>query len=158
MPITGKHLLMRILSPMLRGSAALALILAACGDDNNNKGTIDSGAGSGSAVAFHQVEHLARPGINEALLITTDYLNGYNATAPSFAGVPTDTLNAVVTEAKTTLRALYLGACFLNDGAKQTADSGLHPAGLKCHAIGTALFEADGITQTAASVTASTAY
>lgn len=157
---------MRILSSMLRGTAALALILSACGGDDHGgtpgpgSNPIDGG-GSGSsnpAVAFHQVEHLARPGINEALLFTTDYLNGYNATAPSFAGVPTATLNAVVGEAKTTLRALYLGVCFVNGAAGLTSQTGLKPAGMPCHAVGTDLFNGDLVTQTQASIDASTKY
>ena len=163
---------MRILSSMLRGTTALALILSACGGNSDNNGGTPgpgsnptdggtSGSGSGSdpaTVAFHQVEQLARPGINEALLITTDFLNGYNATAPSFAGVPTDTLNAVVTEAKTTLRALYLGVCFINGAAGLTPQTGLKPGGMTCHAVGTDLFNADLVTQTQASIDASNKY
>ncbi|HEX4417018.1 MAG TPA: DUF4331 family protein [Kofleriaceae bacterium] len=140
------------------------MILTACGDDGNKAAPpIDSGSGSGTdttppAVTFHQVEQLARPAINEALLITTAYLDGYNATAPTFAGVPPDTLTAVVGEAKTVLKALYLGGCLLDGLAGVTAATGVKPAGMTCHAIGTALFMADGVTLTPASVTASQAY
>jgi hypothetical protein len=147
---------------MIRGSTALALILSACGGDNGGAPNPIDGGGSGSnpggGVTFHQVEQLARPGINEALLFTTDYLNGYNATAPSFAGAPTDTLNAVVGEAKTTLRAIYLGVCFINGAAGLTVQTGLQPAGSPCHAVGTDLFNADLVTQTQASIDASSKY
>jgi len=107
---------------------------------------------------FVQVEHLARPGINEALLITEGFNNGFNATAPSFTGVDAATLGLVVGEAKVVLKALYLGTCLLNGLAGLNAANGFHPAGMTCHAVGAAVFEADGVTQTAASVTASQAY
>jgi hypothetical protein len=156
---------MRILSTTLSGATALALILTACGDDGNKAAPpIDSGSGSGTdttppAATFHQVEQLARPAINEALLITTAYLDGYNATAPTFAGVPPDTLPAVVGEAKTVLKALYLGGCLL-DGLIPgvTATNGVHPAGMTCVATGTALFLADGVTLTTTAATAAQTY
>src|SRR5205085_8507184 len=104
--------------------------------------------------AFVQVEHLARPGINEALLFTNAFNAGYNATAPTFAGVPTDVLNQVVGEAKTVLKALYLGACLLNGVTTPPTD--LRPAGITCHATGGALFTENnpvtGVTLTAASM------
>jgi len=115
---------------------------------------------------YRQIEHLARPGINEALLITNDFLNGYNATAPAYTGVPMATLNAIVGEAKTVLKAIYLGACLINGAAPGgnvlTADTGVKPAGLTCHAIGPAIWTenslATGATLTAASQTAAQAY
>lgn len=110
------------------------------------------------ATTYVQVEHLARPGINEALLITDAYMNGYNATAPTYTGVPTATLAAVVGEAKTVLKAIYLGTCLLDGVAGLTPATGLKPAGLTCHAVGAAVFEADGETQTAASITAAQTY
>lgn len=153
---------------VLRTAAAVAFLTAtACGDDHAK---IDAGhadaahidapkidapmidapmidaAGSGSAKSFVQVEHLARPGINEALLITNDFLNGYNATAPSFAGVDPTTLGAVVGEAQTVLKAIYLGVCLTDGLAGLTADTGLKPAGMTCAAVGTAVFKADGVT------------
>lgn len=85
---------------------------------------------------FRQIEHLARPGINEALLISNAYLAGYNATAPSFNGVDAATLGLVAEEAKTVLRALYLGACLLNGALGLTADTGVKPAGLTCAKVG----------------------
>lgn len=90
---------------------------------------------------YRQIEHLARPGINEALLITNDYLNGYNATAPAYTGVPAATLTAIVGEAKVVLKALYYGVCFINGNVPGlTADTGLKPAGHTCVEIGTAMF------------------
>ncbi len=137
----------------------------ACGDDNN--APVDGqGSGSGSngpdaagPAVYKQVEHLARPGINEALLFTFAYNNGYNATAPSFAGVDTATLNAVVGEAKTVLKAIYLGVCVTNGLAGFSADAGLHPAGLVCAAVGTGVFSDSAATMIApASATAAQAY
>src|SRR5262245_23739895 len=97
----------------LTSAAALAVLALAAGCSNTPDPSSgpDAGSGSGSQQppAFRQVEQLARPGINEALLITTAFNAGYNATAPTFAGVPSETLNAVVGEAKTVLQALYLG-------------------------------------------------
>lgn len=125
-------------------------------------GTMDDGSGSciptPPGATFVQVEHLARPGINEALLISEGFLTGYNATAPTFTGVPTDVLNQVVGEAKTVLKALYLGTCLLNGVAGLNAQNGLHPAGIECHTVGAAVFEADGVTQTAASIAAAQTY
>lgn len=107
---------------------------------------------------FRQVEHLARPGIAEALLLSDAFLEGYNATAPTFEGVPPDVLAMVAGEAKVVLRAIYLGTCLINGAVGLTPETGFKPAGIMCHAVGTAIFEADGETQTAASVTASQAY
>jgi Domain of unknown function (DUF4331) len=149
---------------VLRTTAAIALTaLAACSDSPMDKPGPDAGGGSGSGeqptAMYHQIEQLARPGINEALLITEAFNAGFNATAPTFTGVPTDTLNAVVGEAKTVLQALYLGACFINGQIPGiTADSGVHPAGFKCHAIGGAIVMGDGVTLTADSKTAAKAY
>jgi hypothetical protein len=92
---------------------------------------------------FVQVEHLARPGINEALLLSDGFNAGYNATAPSFSGVPMDTLNAVVAEAKTVLKAIYLGSCLtsgvlgLTEGADGTA---LKPGLVPCVEVGGTIF------------------
>lgn len=146
-----------------RGAAALALIVmtASCSSDSPKQGP-DAGPPPGDAppagAMFHQVEHLARPGINEVLLISEGFNAGYNATAPSFAGVPTDTLNAVVGQAKAVLKALYLGGCLINGAAGLTAATGVKPAGMTCHAVGTALFLADGVTLTDASQTAAQMY
>jgi len=109
---------------------------------------------------YHQIEHLARPAINEALLISEAFNAGYNATAPSFAGVPDETLNAVIEQAKIVLQALYLGGCLLDGlaGPMVTADNGVKPAGMKCHAIGAAIWLADGVTLTDASKAAAKAY
>jgi hypothetical protein len=154
---------MRIFTHTFRGTAAVALIVltASCSSDSA-KLTPDAGPPPvdmpPAGAVFHQVEHLARPGINEALLITEAFNAGYNATAPSFTGVPTDTLNAVVGEAKTVLKALYLGGCLINGVAGLTPGNGVKPAGMTCHAVGTDLFLADGVTLTDASKTAAQKY
>jgi hypothetical protein len=140
---------------------SVLLLLVACGGDTE-PARPDGGdlpdAPDNVVPVYKQVEHLARPGIAEALLITNDFLNGYNATAPSFAGVPEPVLDLVVGEAKTVLKALYLGTCLLNGVAGLNPQNGLHPAGIECHTVGAAVFEADGETQTAASIAASQAY
>lgn len=144
----------------LRVSLVGAVLLAsACGDNG------DSGSGTPDAppaeLQYKQVEHLARPGINEALLISEGFLAGYNATAPTFKGVPEDVLGQVVGEAKTVLKALYLGSCLLNGALGLDAASGVKPAGLTCHAVGPAIWQENsltGVTLTAASNTAAQAY
>jgi len=159
---------MTILRTTLRGAAALALLLSAasCGDDAGET-PVDApttppiDAPTTPGVAFHQIEHLARPAINEALLFTSAYNDGYNATAPSFAGVPDATLTLVATEAKTVLQALYLGACLLDGAAGLTPETGLKPAGIPCHAVGGAIWTENaltGVTLTPASVTAAQNY
>jgi Domain of unknown function (DUF4331) len=145
--------------------AAVLVILIGCGDDNP---TVHGDAPPGGSDAppmgktFKQVEHLARPGINEVFLFTPAFMAGYNATAPSFNGVDPATLGMVANEAKTVMKALYLGACLLNGTIPGvTADTGVHPAGMKCHAIGTALWTENsltGVTLTPESVAASDAY
>jgi hypothetical protein len=146
---------------LLHGAAAAALIMAACSSDSMPKPGPDAGPGSDpppTTASFHQVEHLARPGINEALLFSEAFNAGYNATAPMFAGVPTDTLNAIAGQAKTVLQALYLGACLLNGVAKLTPQTGVHPAAIQCHAVGAAIWMPDGVTLTAESKAAAAAY
>jgi hypothetical protein len=121
---------------------------------------------------FVQIEHLARPGINEALLFSNGFMEGYNATAPLFTGVPTDVLNAVIAEAQTVLKALYLGGCLLNGALGLTegdAGTGVKPAGKGCAEVsnvgattGTNMFTdgdaLSGATLTTATSTAATAY
>lgn len=87
---------------------------------------------------FVQIEHLARPGIAEALLLSDGFLAGYNATAPTFAGVPAATLDMVIAEAKTVLKAIYLGTCLINGEAGLSTTTGALPAGLTCAAVGAA--------------------
>lgn len=151
---------MIIRTPMFRGAAALALIamIASCNTDSSQGPDQGPPVDPPAGAAFHQVEQLARPGINEALLITEAFNAGFNATAPSFAGVPPDTLNAVVDQAKTVLEALYLGGCLLNGLAGVTADTGVKPAAMKCHAVGAAVWMADGVTLTPESKAAAQAY
>lgn len=143
------------------------LATTACGDDSsNNNPKVDAAVTPDAPVTppgkvFKQVEHLARPGINEALLISEGFLAGYNATAPSFAGVPAATLGQVVGEAKTVLKAIYLGSCLLNGALGLTPAQGVKPAGITCHAVGPAIWTENtlaGVTLTAASVTAAQAY
>jgi len=148
---------------MFHCATTLALITAAaCSNNDAAKAMPDASTPPGDPTpTYHQVEQLARPAINEALLITEAYNAGYNATAPSFAGVPDATLNAVVTQAKTVLAAIYLGGCLINGLAGVTKDTGVKPAGTPCHAIGGALFTegtASGVTLTQASKDASLAY
>lgn len=153
----------------LLASLLLTSALAACGDDDADDGSAgadarpdeDDADAAPGGVTYRQVEHLARPGINEALLITEGFLAGYNATAPSFAGVPDDTLDAVVGEAKTVLKAIYLGSCLLNGALELTPETGVKPAGIECHAVGPAVWEEGtlaGVTLTDDSVTAAQAY
>jgi hypothetical protein len=129
----------------------LSLTAAACGDDGGNNPPIDAasgddgGSGSGSdagpqPITFVQIEQLARPGIAEALLLSNGYLAGYNATAPTFTGVPAATLGEVVAEAKTVLKAIYLGTCLVNGIAGLTAQNGAKPGGLECAAVGGNVF------------------
>jgi hypothetical protein len=161
--------------------------LAACGDNTNNgtqvmcgSGTTlmgntcepDATCGSGTtnvmgmclpvAQKYVQVEHLARPGINEALVLSNANLEGYNATAPSFQGAPPQAVAAITGEAKAVLSAVYLGACLLNGAIPGlTATTGVHPAGATCNAIGPAIWTENtlaGVTLTAATQTAMKAY
>jgi hypothetical protein len=153
-----RRLTMTMRTHLLRGATALALIVTtACSTGSSSPGP-DAGAGPGTTGGFHQVEQLARPGINEALLISEAFNAGFNATAPSFAGVPPETLNAVIDQAKTVLSALYLGACLINGVAGLTPDTGVKPAAIKCHAVGPAIWMADGVTLTAASKKAAAGY
>jgi len=149
----------------------LALTAAACGDDGGNNpidaGPGSDGSGSGSdggttAPQFVQIEQLARPGIAEALLLSNGFLAGYNATAPSFTGVPAATLGMVVEEAKTVLKAIYLGTCLVNGAAGLTADNGAKPSGVACVAVGGAIFTENnaltGVTLTQAAKDGAQAY
>lgn len=141
------------MTTMKMKSLALALSLVtvgACGDDGGNNPMIDAapgsdGSGSGSdggpqPVTYVQIEQLARPGIAEALLLSNGFLAGYNATAPTFTGVPAATLGDVVAEAKTVLKAIYLGTCLVNGIAGLNPQNGAKPGGLECAAVGGALF------------------
>lgn len=138
-------------------------LLAACGGDDaatpGDAGPDGNAPDAAVPLKYVQVEHLARPGIAEALLINNAFLAGYNATAPTFTGVPQATLDMVVAEAKTVLKAVYLGACFINGSTTPpfTAATGVQPGGAPCHAVGAALLDGSG-NLTAASMTASQAY
>lgn len=143
--------------------------VAACGDDGGNNhmmqpqpdAAMPDAPTTPPGTVYKQVEQLARPGINEALLITEGFLGGYNATAPTFNGVPAATLTQVVGEAKTVLKAVYLGSCLLNGALGLTAANGVKPAGMTCHAVGPAIWTEGtlaGVTLTQASQTAAQAY
>jgi hypothetical protein len=151
---------MKTLSTIILGVA----LFAACKDENPKLGTDAPLAVDAPPVVtpkFVQVEQLARPGINEAFLFTDAFNNGYNATAPSFAGAPPAAVTAIVGEAKTVMKALYLGVCLLDGVLGATPLTGLKPAGIPCHAVGGAIWTenaANGVTLTAASVMAAQAY
>jgi len=158
---------------MIKHVLLASTLLAACGDSEPNltqnmcgPGTTQMGAmcvpdvtcGSGTTAmdgacipdpgpepTYVQIEHLARPGINEALVLGNANLEGYNATAPSFAGAPPAAVTAIVGEAKTVLSALYLGGCLLNGALGQTANGGVHPAGATCNAVGGALWSENSL-------------
>ncbi len=129
---------------------ALSLVAAACGDDGGNNPVDaapgdDGGSGSGldagpGPITYVQIEQLARPGIAEALLLSNGFLAGYNATAPTFTGVPAATLGDVIAEAKTVLKAIYLGTCLVNGIAGLNAQNGAKPGGLECAAVGGNVF------------------
>lgn len=160
--------MMKLISTSARGALALALALAllptaACdgGVMTPDPDPIPDPTPQPTGRTFRQVEHLARPGINEALLITDAFLQGYNATAPSFAGVDQATLGMVVGEAKTVLKALYLGACLVNGALGLSPDQGVKPAGITCHATGPAIWvggQLTGTVLTAESKAAAQAY
>ena len=142
--------------------AVIALALVACKDENPRLGSdaAPSGSDAGDAT-YTQVEHLGRPGINEALVRSNAFLNGYNATAPSFKGVDMATLDAVVGDAKGTLQALYLGVCLTDGLAGLTPSTGLKPAGQPCAAVGAAVFQentATGVTIAPAAAAGAKAY
>lgn len=143
---------MTLKNNLLRGACALSLLTAAaCGDDNQQQQptpdadtTPTPDADTTPTPTFKQIEQLARPGIAEALLLSDGYLAGYNATAPTFAGVDAQTLGLVVGEAKTVLKAIYLGVCLVNGVAGLDAANGAKPAGMECAAVGTDLFSDTG--------------
>ena len=123
---------------------ALATVTAAC-DDRKSK-SVDAGDDNPMIDAptapktYKQIEHLARPGIAEALLLSNAFLAGYNATAPTFAGVDPAVVGMVAGEAKTVLKAIYLGACLLNGVLNLTPATGVKPAGAQCVEVGGAIF------------------
>lgn len=152
-------------------ATALLATFAACGDDDisdNVEGNVDARVvdddfdAAPGETQYVQIEQLARPGINEALLLTPAFLAGYNAGAPDFEGFDEATVNAVVAEAKTVLQAFYLGTCLLNGVLGLDATTGLKPAGLECEEVGGNIFQNDdpltGTMLDAAVATAAGAY
>jgi len=79
-------------------------------------------------------------------------------TQPGNRSVGVATLGKVKDEAKTVLKALYLGTCLINGLKSLDADSGFHPGGVKCGAVGGAVFEADGVTISAAAAAGAQTY
>lgn len=153
-------------SELMCGAGTMAMNGSCVPDVRCGPGTMPVGGecvpGNPPERVYKQIEHLARPGINEVLIISDGFHTGFNATAPTFTGVPPATLGMVVDEVKTVLKALYLGGCLLNGTIPGiTADTGVHPAGLTCHAIGPAIWvenALDGVTLTQASKDAAQAY
>ena len=130
---------------------ALPLVLAiACSDDaatpSDARPDAPPDAAEPPAKTFKQIEHLARPGIAEALLLSNAFLAGYNATAPTFDGVDPAVVAMVAAEAKTVLKAVYLGSCLLNGALGLTPATGVKPAGEQCAEVGGAIFTENALT------------
>jgi len=115
-----------------------------------------------STTTYRQIEFLGRPGIAEALLITPAFLDGYNATAPSFAGAPAAAVTAIQGEAVTVLKAIFHGTCLINGLLGFDATTGAIPGGVACGAVGGAIFTNNnpltGDTIVTAQADAATAY
>jgi hypothetical protein len=63
-----------------------AAVLSGCGvfkQETELGGDGDNGGGGSPSVTYVQIERLARPAINEGLIITNDYLNAFNSIGPS---------------------------------------------------------------------------
>jgi hypothetical protein len=144
--------------------AALGLALVgACKDENPTLGADAKkpdapGIDAPGAPTYVQIEQLARPGINEVFIRNNADLNGYNATAPAFNGVPTATLDTIIADAEGTMEALYLGVCFVNGAAGLTAASGLKPGGMTCVEVGNAVLNAGGTAIAADALAAAQTY
>ena len=106
---------------------------------------------------YRQVEQLGRPGIAEALIITPAFLEGYNATAPSFAGAPPAAVAAISAEVKTVLKAVFHGVCLLNGVAGLTAANGAKPGGVQCGQVGANVWVGGMLTGTVIEATQATA-
>lgn len=102
---------------------AAAALIAGCGSDdptffannnfqpNNNNNNNNNNPG----VSYRQIEQLARPGINEALLFSNAFLNTYNAVSPQFIAAAltpntpenlNPTVQALLAQATAVLQAL----------------------------------------------------
>ncbi len=65
--------------------AYAALMVSGCSDTDNGIGVAQTSSSNNAPAATHvQVEQLARPGINEALLRSNSFLGVYNAVGPAF--------------------------------------------------------------------------
>ena len=113
--------------------------------------------GSNANRTYVQIERLARPAINEALVRTNASHQAFNSIAPSID--LTTAAASVVAEAAVTLKALYAGACFVN-GALTAAGSAvqLTPAGLTCQATGASILNTNLIGLNSAFDTAAGTY
>lgn len=119
---------------------AVALLVARCGSS------------SSSTTAYRQIERLARPGINEALIISQQNLLLFNVAPPTLD--LSDAAAPVRTEAVGTLTAIYAGVCFL----KGAIAPGLAPL-VDCPATGAGVLGADGkVTSNATFMTAATTF
>ncbi len=109
---------------VILGLGLSALLAAGCGsssssdtannnNNNNNTGVLNP-AGAQIQGAFVQVEQLARPVINEGLVVDNALLNAYNSVGPAFVRAALDAPGGpeaaaaapIVTDATTTLDAL----------------------------------------------------
>jgi hypothetical protein len=75
--------------------AAVAALLPACGNHSN---------GGNPGTSYTQIERLARPAINEGLVVSNDHLNAFNSIPPSQDLSPA--AQPVINDAATTLAAL----------------------------------------------------
>ncbi|MEW6278994.1 MAG: DUF4331 family protein [Candidatus Eremiobacterota bacterium] len=93
-------------------------LMTGCGEDNVAPGAAQAQPAPIADGNFTQVERLARPAINEGLLLTNDFLNAYNAIPPS-----ADTSAAaqpVLAEAAATLTAVRTAGVGLGVGPGPT--------------------------------------
>ena len=109
---------------IILGLGLSALLAAGCGsssnnntgtaNNNNNNAGVNPAGAQGTQGAFVQVEQLARPVINEGLIVDNALLNAYNSVGPDFVrraldapGGPEAAAAApIVTDATATLDAL----------------------------------------------------
>ena len=105
---------------------------------------------SSTFTSYQQIERLARPAINEGLIISNANLNAFNEVPPSLdlsaAAAP------VIADAAATLTALYAGTCYVYGAVAgltpaQATAAGLKPGGVACQATGANIFS-DGTATT----------
>lgn len=93
---------MNLWTRMALGLAAAALVPACSKSDDGGPG-----------LTYKQVERLARPAVNEGLIVTNDFLNAFNSIPPSVDLTPP--ASAVVAEAAATLTAFGNSGTRVND-------------------------------------------